>query len=166
MNTPHIPWYKNHILLLIILIPFATVCGSMVTIYLAFKSKESPILEDYYKVGLSPQKRLTAKTNITALLNPETGIITLTRNPASIEPLMLSMQHASKAEQDKKTLLYASSPNTYPLPKAFLAAIPAATWYFYLGPADGSWRIQGKHPAPKHGSSAPAREKNILLKYD
>ena len=54
MNERPIPWYKNHILLLIILIPLATVCGSMYTIYLAISSKEAPILDDYSKTGLSP----------------------------------------------------------------------------------------------------------------
>ena len=60
MNERPIPWYKNHILLLIILIPLATVCGSMYTIYLAVSSKEAPILEDYSKTGLSPHKFATA----------------------------------------------------------------------------------------------------------
>lgn len=166
MNTPHIPWYKNYILLLIIFIPFATVCGSMLTIYLAVKSKESPILEDYYKVGLSPQKRFATVTDITAVINLEKGTVTVNRTPVSIEPLTLNMQHASKAALDKQAILHASAPNTYPLPKMLLGIIPGATWYFYLSPADGSWRIQGKHLAPKHGSPAPAHEKNIVLKYD
>ena len=70
-----IPWYKNHILLLIILIPLATVCGSMYTIYLAVSSKEAPVLEDYSKTGLSPQKRHEGRTTITATLAD--GAITL-----------------------------------------------------------------------------------------
>ena len=78
-----IPWYKNHILLLIILIPLATVCGSMYTIYLAVSSKEAPILEDYSKTGLSPQKRDMGHTAITATLDIDGGTITLEREPHS-----------------------------------------------------------------------------------
>ena len=79
MNERPIPWYKNHILLLIILIPLATVCGSMYTIYLAISSKEAPILDDYSKTGLSPQMRQEGRTDITATLTG--GAITLQREP-------------------------------------------------------------------------------------
>ena len=79
MNTYNRPWYKNHILLLIIAIPLATVCGSMYTIYLAVSSKEAPVLPDYYKTGLSPQKRDMGHTAITATLDIDGGTITLER---------------------------------------------------------------------------------------
>jgi len=100
MNERPIPWYKNHILLLIILIPLATVCGSMYTIYLAVSSKEAPILDDYSKTGLSPQMRQEGRTDITATLTD--GAITLQREPPSIEALTLTLQHASKAALDQR----------------------------------------------------------------
>ena len=135
-----IPWYKNHILLLIILIPLATVCGSMYTIYLAVSSKEAPVLEDYSKTGLSPQKRHEGRTTITATLAD--GAITLQREPPSIEPLTLTLQHASKAALDQSHTLQADAPNHYPLPAAVQQTLPTATWYLSLAPADKTWKIK------------------------
>ena len=148
-----IPWYKNHILLLIILIPLATVCGSMYTIYLAVSSKEAPVLEDYSKTGLSPQKRHEGRTTITATLAD--GAITLQRDPPSIEPLTLTLQHASKAALDQSHTLQADAPNHYPLPAAVQQTLPTATWYLSLAPADHSWKIKGKYPHPKRGEPPP-----------
>ena len=148
-----IPWYKNHILLLIILIPLATVCGSMYTIYLAVSSKEAPVLEDYSKTGLSPQKRHEGRTTITATLAD--GAITLQRDPPSIEPLTLTLQHASKAALDQSHTLQADAPNHYPLPAAVQQTLQTATWYLSLAPADHSWKIKGKYPHPKRGEPPP-----------
>ncbi|WP_298079647.1 FixH family protein [uncultured Cardiobacterium sp.] len=148
-----IPWYKNHILLLIILIPLATVCGSMYTIYLAVSSKEAPVLEDYSKTGLSPQKRHEGRTTITATLAD--GAITLQRDPPSIEPLTLTLQHASKAALDQTHTLQADAPNHYPLPAAVQQTLPTATWYLSLAPADKTWKIKGKYPHPKRGEPSP-----------
>lgn len=149
MNERPIPWYKNHILLLIILIPLATVCGSMYTIYLAVSSKEAPILDDYSKTGLSPQMRQEGRTDITATLTG--GAITLTREPPSIEALTLTLQHASKAALDQRHTLQADAPNHYPLPAAVQQTLTEATWYLSLAPADNSWKIKGKYPHPKPG---------------
>ena len=149
-----IPWYKNHILLLIILIPLATVCGSMYTIYLAVSSKEAPVLEDYSKTGLSPQKRHEGRTTITATLAD--GAITLQRDPPGIEPLTLTLQHASKAALDQTHTLQADAPNHYPLPAAVQQTLPTATWYLSLAPADKTWKIKGKYPHPKRGEPPPA----------
>ena len=148
-----IPWYKNHILLLIILIPLATVCGSMYTIYLAVSSKEAPVLEDYSKTGLSPQKRHEGRTSITATLAD--GAITLQRDPPSIEPLTLTLQHASKAALDQTHTLQADAPNHYPLSAAVQQILPTATWYLSLAPADKTWKIKGKYPHPKRGEPPP-----------
>ena len=148
-----IPWYKNHILLLIILIPLATVCGSMYTIYLAVSSKEAPVLEDYSKTGLSPQKRHEGRTTITATLAD--GAITLQREPPGIEPLTLTLQHASKAALDQTHTLQADAPNHYPLPAAVQQTLPTATWYLSLAPADKTWKIKGKYPHPKRGEPSP-----------
>ena len=153
MNERPIPWYKNHILLLIILIPLATVCGSMYTIYLAISSKEAPILDDYSKTGLSPQMRQEGRTDITATLTG--GAITLTREPPSIEALTLTLQHASKAALDQRHPLQADAPNHYPLPAAVQQTLQTATWYLSLAPADHSWKIKGKYPHPKRGEPPP-----------
>ena len=142
MNERPIPWYKNHILLLIILIPLATVCGSMYTIYLAISSKEAPILDDYSKTGLSPQMRQEGRTDITATLTG--GAITLTREPPSI-----------KAALDQRHTLQADAPNHYPLPAAVQQTLTEATWYLSLAPADNSWKIKGKYPHPKPGEPPP-----------
>ena len=153
MNERPIPWYKNHILLLIILIPLATVCGSMYTIYLAVSSKEAPILDDYSKTGLSPQMRQEGRTDITATLTG--GAITLQREPPSIEPLTLTLQHASKAALDQTHTLQADAPNHYPLSAAVQQTLTEATWYLSLAPADNSWKIKGKYPHPKPGEPPP-----------
>lgn len=163
MNTDNRPWYKNHILLLIIAIPLATVCGSIYTIYLAISSKEAPVLADYYKTGLSPQKRDSGHTGITATLDIDGGAITLDRTPPAIEPLTLQLQHAGKAKYDQSHTLTATAPNHYPLSPALRDTLKQATWYLTLAPADNSWQIKGKRQHPKHGEPAPAREAVIRL---
>lgn len=156
----NIPWYKNYILLLIIFIPFATVCGSMYTIYLAVHTNEAPVLEDYFKTGVSPQMRHSGHTDITATL--ENGNITLHRDPPSIEPLTLNLQHASKASYDQNITLQADAPNHYPLPDAVQQTLKRATWYITLIPSDESWKIKGKHVYQK-ATPVAAQEPAISL---
>ena len=153
MNERPIPWYKNHILLLIILIPLATVCGSIYTISLAVSSTEAPSLDDYSKTGLSPPMRQEGRTNITATLAD--GAITLQREPPSIEALTLTLQHASKAALDQRHPLQADAPNHYPLPAAIQQTLREATWYLTLAPADNSWKIKGKRRHPKPDEPPP-----------
>ena len=143
---PHIPWYKNYILILIIIVPFLTVCGSAVTIYLALSSKESSVMESYQKQGLAPGKHSIYANDIaiTGNLDPAQVVITLDTEPPISEPLTLVLEHATRADADQTHTLQAFAPNTYPLTDKLINTLIGQKWYVRLRPAENpTWELQG-----------------------
>lgn len=145
-SHPYIPWYKNHILLLIIFIPFATVCASMYTIYLAISSKDAPVLDGYYKTGVSPNKMNLNDQNIqSATLDPSRALLILKRTTPSKEPLTLTLEHPTIAASDRTYPLIASADNQYPLPQEILTHLKNQRWYLKLtSQTNPNWRLHAQ----------------------
>lgn len=144
--TPHYPWYKNYILILCILIPLLTVCGSAVTIYFAISSKDSAVMESYQKEGLAPGKRNLYANDIVlkATLDPAKVAIILDTEPPISAPLTLILEHATRADADETHTLRAFAPNVYPLTDTLLHVLAGQKWYVKLRPADNpTWELQG-----------------------
>lgn len=144
IEQPQLPWYKNYILLLAIGIPLLTVCGSAVTIYLAVSSKESAVIETYQKQGLSPGKRSIYANEIAVDGEIGDGALTLRVDPAISEPLVMILEHATRADHDQTLTLKAFSPNVYPISDKIIADLSGQKWYIKVHPQNNpQWEIRG-----------------------
>lgn len=155
MQEKQIPLYKNHIFLLVIILPLLSVVGSFTLLYIALKHNESPVLEGYYKDGLSPQKmKISAQSKqITATIN--NGILTLKSAETSEKPLKLKLEHPTLAERDQYIELKAIAPNTYALDTETKRQLKIQRWYLRLYDQDKHWEIKGEAHGAINGTDNP-----------
>lgn len=145
---PQKPWYKNHVLLLIIAIPLASVAGSFFTLYLALSSERSSVIDSYYKQGVSPNMQHYQANNLIIRIE---GNLLRVENLAAPVPLVLTFEHPTLANEDRRFILQAAQPGLYPLPVEARDSLYGQKWYFKVEPQDGGqarWQQRG-HFNPK-----------------
>lgn len=147
-----IPWYKNHILWLIIMLPLASVSGSFVLLSIAITHNDSPVLEGYYKDGLSPKKMATTAESEHIIANINGGLLTL-KVDKSVAPktLNLKLEHPTLASKDKYLTLTETAPGVYPLDAQTQKALRIQHWYLRLYDYDKTWEIKGETPPTQDG---------------
>lgn len=152
MQETQKPWYKNHILLLIIAIPLMSVSGSFYTLYRALSSQKSSVIDSYYKQGLTPGKHHYAHESL--VIRIEKGVMHVEGLPEP-QKLLLTFEHPTLASEDKQYLLTPVQPGLYPLPADAQKALYQQKWYFKIEPqhADGDahW-LQRAAYAPKEAN--------------
>ncbi|TDR33135.1 FixH family protein [Hydromonas duriensis] len=110
------PWYKNHVVLLMLTLPLVVVLASFITLYLAIKTNDGVLDDDYYKQGLAINQDLArdnqAKTlGLTAQLQikgpaVELKMTSLATAALAGQPIKMSLQNmASKTEDSVLTLV-------------------------------------------------------------
>ncbi|MBP6382753.1 MAG: FixH family protein, partial [Pseudomonadales bacterium] len=57
------PWYRQGWPWFLILLPLSVVIACFVTLYLALKTDEALVRDDYYKEGLAINRRLEEESN-------------------------------------------------------------------------------------------------------
>lgn len=146
-----LPWYRYpYVWLLLIIVPLLTLLASIVTVYIAVSSSESPAHESYYKRALSPNelaaKEQTAKEkNLSATLSVTENQIIVTFNQAlTSDDLMIKFQHPTLEKFDF----------TKPLPSmgegqlAFHLKRPENLrdnkWDIFVDSPSQGWRIKGR----------------------
>lgn len=125
------PWYKNHIFLLMIIIPALSVAGSFFTLYLALSSEKSSVIDSYYKQGVTPGKHHYAHENLAIRL--EKGILHVQGLSENV-PLIFTFEHPTLAREDLRFALQAIQPGLYPLPAEAQNKLYAQKWYFKIEP--------------------------------
>lgn len=139
------PWF-------LMALPMSAIVGGIVTIWLAMRSADSLVSDDYYKEGLAIRQVLDrdAKAKalgIAATLNVQGGQVTLVLagETGKPEPLQFHLVHTTRAEQDI-VLSLQPGPDRH-----FVAALPAmqaGKRQLILEPADRSWRLMGEWRNP------------------
>lgn len=146
------PWYTNYILWLIILIPVATVIAGLTTLYIAVNATQSPVLEDYYKSGLSPGKNTNAAEQAAAL-GIEGSIfkkqLILIGNLPHDQEVIIWLRHPTLAKSDIRYTLKPNHEGIYPLPDEMMEKFKEHKWYLEIQPPDESWEIKGTAPIEK-----------------
>lgn len=148
MQETQKPWYKNHILLLIIAIPLMSVSGSFYTLYRALSSQKSSVIDSYYKQGLTPGKHHYAHESLGIRI--EKGVMHV-EGLAQPLPLSLTFEHPTLAKEDLQFTLQAVQPGLYPLPAEAQSKLYSQKWYFKIEPESASeshWQQRG-HFSPK-----------------
>lgn len=128
------PWYKNHILLLVLAIPTTSLFTGGSMLYFAIKSKNAPVLESYYKEGLSPKKRSQQHaSHIKARI--EKNILYVEGLDQS-QPLNLTLEHPTIAKFDKTFTLNPIQEGLYPLSTNLISEMKSHKWYLKIKPTN------------------------------
>jgi hypothetical protein len=155
MNTTLVtdknPWYRNPMVWMIIAIPFVAICSSSVILWYAATTKDSLVVDDYYKQGLAinmvlDRDRHAAEKKLSAnlIIQSEQKLVKIKFQkgllPDYPETLMLHLYHATRADSDTKLTMLHGQGDQY---IGYLKhSLPPGFWYIELGNKD--WRLSAK----------------------
>ena len=147
------PWYRQGWPWVLILLPLTVVVACFVTLYLALRTDEALVRDDYYKEGLAINRRLEQEAHarelgISGELRYDTTTLGLELHLAgpvlAAKQLSLAILHPTDDEKDQAVTLHAAGQGVF-LGKA--AAPVDGKRYLMLQPEDsadgGAWRLRG-----------------------
>lgn len=147
-DAPQPPWYRQFWPWFLIALPASVVAASMFTIWLATRSPNPMVVDDYSRINRSTELRrerdiaaaaLGLEANIRFI--PGADLVELRLSPATVEPegLQLRLSHPLVAERDHVVDLVRT-------PAGWSGSLPPleGRWYVQLYPRDGSWRLAGE----------------------
>ena len=149
-----IPWYKQPLVWMIIAIPSSAVIAGFATFYLAVTTDDGLVADDYYKQGLSINRKIAREDAAKGLrliaeidVDTDTGFIKVKFNKGKIDTypssLLLTLKHATQQQRDKRVTLQHGIADEYV--GAVADGIQEGVWHFELtSNADenaGDWRL-------------------------
>jgi len=154
------PWYRQFWPWFLIALPATVVAASMFTIWLAIKSPNPMVVDDYARIARSTEQQLERDKAAAALgveaslrLIPDAGVIELRLTPESANPesLNLRLSHPLIKERDQFVELVR-------VPGGWSASlvVPDGRRYLELTPGDRSWRLSGVLSGERELRLAPA----------
>jgi uncharacterized protein len=147
-------WYREPLVWLIITFPLIAVIAGFTTMYLAYKTRDGMVVDDYYEKGkeinrslardvVAAQHGLHAKLWLDAKKADLTVQLIADNNQPLPDKLVLRWLHATRAGFDRTQELTHSSDGFYH--EAFPALAPGH-WYVQIEAQD--WRLQGSLRIP------------------
>jgi hypothetical protein len=145
------PWYRYPMVWMIIAIPFAAICSSSVIMWYAATTKDSLVVDDYYKEGLAinmvlDRDKHAAEKKLSAhffLLSAEKLLkVNFHKGLLADYPktLQLNLYHATRANSDVKLTMLHGQGDLY---ISYLKNdLPPGFWYIELG--NKEWRLSAK----------------------
>lgn len=142
------PWYRQFWPWFLIALPGTVVIASFFTLWLAIKSPNPLVVDDYSRIARSTERRmerdqaaaaLGARAELRFLANA--GLVEVRLQPASLVPesLELRLSHPLLEHRDLVVPL-ARSPDAW---SGRLEPLEGR-WYLQLYPGDRSWRLSGE----------------------
>jgi hypothetical protein len=155
MSAPRasVPWHRVPFVWLLIALPFAAVAGGFTTLWLALRSDDGLVVDDYYRRGVEINRtldrdRAAAARGIMAEIRIDNegreARIALTLAPAK-PPARLQVQllHATRKGHDRRVTAAPDTAGDYRVPLAGL--VPG---HYYVELAAGDWRLVGSLRIP------------------
>jgi hypothetical protein len=139
------PWHREPLVWLVIAFPLAAVLGGSATLYLAIRSWDGLVVDDYYKQGLEINKVLARderarRAGYRAELAVDDSEVSVRLASAAGSPLppvlRISFIDATRAGLDRTVEAPLAGDGFYRAP---LPALPAGHWHVHLETPD--WRI-------------------------
>ena len=139
------PWYREPLVWLVIAFPLAAVVGGFATLYLAIRSWDGLVVDDYYKQGLEINKllardELAQQAGYTASVAVADGQVTVhlaSTHGSPLPPIIkVSFIHATRAGLDKTLEIPQTGGGVYVAP---VGALPAGHWHVHIEAAE--WRL-------------------------
>jgi hypothetical protein len=154
--TDSTPWYRQPLVWMLIMLPATVVVASFITLYLAIRSDDGLVEDDYYQRGKEINRvldrdhaaqRYGLQAQITvdhAQRKVELRLhATATAFTAPPERLELKLLHATRAGLDQTVNLVRMPDGRY---EGVLPALAQGHWYLQLAADD--WRLNGELQVP------------------
>jgi hypothetical protein len=146
--------YREPLVWLIISFPLIAVIAGFTTMYLAYKTRDGMVVDDYYQKGkeinrslardvAAAQHDLHARLWLDAKSQELTVHLSAAKNQPLPDTLELRWLHATRAGFDRTQVLMRSPDGNYHV--AFPALAPGH-WYVHIAAQD--WRLQGSLRIP------------------
>lgn len=144
------PWYREPWVWGLLAGPAAVVVAGFVTLWLAVKSDDGLVVEDYYKRGLAihqvlDRERAALRRGVTAEVRWEDGgrrvVVELaTKDGAPPAALVLKVIHPTRAGFDQTLRLLPAGGGEF---RGALAPLAPGRWVLSLEDEGGTWRLTG-----------------------
>lgn len=142
------PWYRQFWPWFLIALPATVVIASFFTLWLAMKSPNPLVVDDYSRIARSTEKRMERDLAAAALgaraelrFLGDADVVEVRLYPDSLRPesLELRLSHPLIEDRDRIVPLTRS-------PDAWSGQLEAleGRWYLQLYPGDRSWRLSGE----------------------
>jgi hypothetical protein len=151
--TSQTPWYRERWPWLLAIMPTTAVILSFTFLWLAIKTDDGLVSDDYYKDGLAINKIITRDEaarsyNVSAVAQFKDSSIDLQlagKLPSMPDSLELTLSHPTRKGFDHSVLLTRNQAGAY---EGKVQDIINARYDVILEPLNGDWRVTGKwHPA-------------------
>lgn len=149
-------WYRVPIVWLLVALPLSAVVGGFTTLWLALRSDDGLVVDDYYRRGMEINRdldrdRAAAARDIRARVQLDDArremriVVTV---PGADVPARLTVQwlHATRQGYDRHFVL---APDAHGVYRAPLAGLVPGHYYVQLAAAD--WRLLGSLRFPDQG---------------
>lgn len=142
-----LPWYRHFHVWLLIAFPALSVAGGIATLWLAFRTDDGLVADDYYRQGMEINLRMERdRRAVAAGLDADLELgrasgrirVALRARPGFPAPegLRLSFMHPTRTGMDRTVTLDVVGPMIYEGP---LPDLEAARWYAVIEADD--WRL-------------------------
>jgi uncharacterized protein len=139
----HAPWFRHRWPWLLMSGPALVIVAGAVTMWIAFRSTDGLVAEDYYKQGLAINKVLAREEaarskGISASVQLTAEKIRLVLKGESPDVVFVHMAHATRAGYDQRLRLVRGADGTY---EEALPPLPAGRWRVAVEDARSTWRV-------------------------
>lgn len=146
------PWYREPWPWILMAGPATVVVAGLVTAWLAVRSDDGLVVDDYYKQGLAINQTLSRsdaaeRLGIVAELQLVDGRVRVLLASAGAGALKLQLVHPTRAGMDQSLELTKVRPGVY---EGVLAPMRAGRWHVVLEQSD--WRLAGDWLLPAKGA--------------
>jgi hypothetical protein len=147
MSAERTAWYKEPWPWIVMAPPAVAVVAGLATVWIAVRSDDGLVAEDYYKRGLSINKVIAREQRardlgISAQLDLAPGRIRVRLQGAAPEALFVRLAHRTRAGFDQRLRL-ARAAGAY---EAGLPPLPRGGWRVSIEDPSGDWRIDRETP--------------------
>ncbi len=143
------PWYREPWPWIVMAGPAIVVVAGTVTAFIAMRTSDGLVADDYYRQGLAINRVLAREERARALGIQASVQMNETRDRVRVlvrggEPgaaPRLTFVHATRAGLDRKVALTAVAPGVY---DGIFDAAAAGPWHVHLEDEQGTWRLDGE----------------------
>jgi hypothetical protein len=152
-GMPLKPWYRERWPWILMAGPATAVVAGLFTAWLAVRSDDGLVVDDYYRQGLAINQTLSRtdaaeRRGIEAQLDIDDGHVRVRLAAAAASGgLTLRLVHPTRAGLDQSTILAEAGPGAY---AGRLQPLPPGRWHVVLEGRD--WRLAGDWVLPPAGT--------------
>ena len=149
----HPPWWKEHMVWLIIGLPLAAVVGAFTTLYIAVHYADDIVKDEYVKTGMTVEAPAAARLQQAARMGLAASLayrdggleMRMLKPGLRANTLILTLVHPTKARLDTQISLTSVGQGKY---QARVALTGHGRRHLILEPPDHAWRLEGDWRAP------------------